>query len=231
MNGAWGRKPLPERLRGQRGMTLVELLVGIIVMGILSTLLLLTWFSLNNSYSFSVRSYEARDNARLAVSRMEREIRDMQGPRNGAPAVQRANADWIAFYTTFNEVGNSDPELAPHLVAYRLYADGTLWRFEDGTDGASYLTSEQAKGAGATLVLKNLVNATAKLPEVVPLFRYSSVVDEKGTIGFVDDVGDINARRAILGVQTHLMVDLNPGKAPIYVDFTTLAQLRNQRSL
>jgi hypothetical protein len=37
--------------------------------------------------------------------------------------------------------------------------------------------------------------------------------------------------RAILGVQIHVLVDLNPGKAPVYVDFMTLAQLRNQRPL
>lgn len=239
----------PGRLRDQRGLTLVELLVGMIVMGILSTMLLLTWFSLNDSYSYSVRSYEARDNARFAVSRMEREIRDAQSPAQNTPAVLRAHSDWMEFYTTFNEAGNSNPLLAPHLVVYRLYTDGTLWRFEDGhngtagvVDGISTVSgfdpvsltpaeaqSEQANGEGATLILKNMVNATAKSPDVVPLFRYSSV-DGEGTIGFEPSVTSISALRTILGVQLHMLVDLNPGKAPIYVDFTTLAQLRNQRS-
>ena len=248
MSGLQRRMPVLGRWRGQRGMTLIELLIGMVIMGILSTMLLVTWFSLNKSYIFSVRSYEAHDNARLAVARMEREIRDAQSPAQSNSAMLRAHSSWVEFYTTFNEAGNSDPILAPHLVVYRMYKDGALWRFEDGHNGlagiqgisttsgfdpasltAAQTQSEQANGEGASLILKNMTNATAKTV-AVPLFRYSSV-DSDGTVRFDSDVTSVNSVRAILGVQIHVLVDLNPGKAPVYVDFMTLAQLRNQRPL
>lgn len=251
MSGAERRMQSSGRWCGQRGITLVELLVGMMIMGILSTLLLLTWFSLNNSYSYSVNSYKARDNARLAVSRMEREIRDAQQPAQNTSAVVRANPSWIEFYTTFNESENSDPLLAPHLVVYRLYGDGRLWRFEDGhnatagiqgintaigfdpADPAAFSPadagSEQVNGEGAMLILQNMVNATAK-STAVPLFRYTSV-NNAGAIDFASSVTSSTDLLNILGVQIHVMVDLNPGKAPVYVDFSTLAQMRNQRSL
>lgn len=222
MNGKRGSILLLGRSRDQRGLTLVELLVGMIVMGILSTMLLLTWFSLNDSYSYSVKSYEARDNARVAVSRLQREIRDAQSTADDTPALTHAQPGWIAFNTTFNEVDNQNPRTVPHLVAYRLYADGTLWRFENET-GALYPTSGDANAAGATLILKNMVNAD------VQMFEYSSV-NEGGSIGFVWSVPSEIDLGTILGVRIHLLVDLNPGKSPVYVDFTTLAQLRNQRS-
>ena len=244
MNEAEGRTLLPRRVRDQRGVTLVELLIGMIVMGILSTMLLLTWFSLNNSYSYSVRSYEARDNARVAVSRVQREIRDAQSPAQNTPAVVIAQPDWVAFYSTFNEALNSNPLLAPHLVVYRLYTDGTLWRYEDGHNGTAGVQgissvnnpmslllaqalSEQANGEGATMILRDMVNATAKTP-AVPLFQYTSVGSD-GTIHIDPSVTGVSALRTILGVQLRTLVDLNPGKAPIYLDFMTLAQLRNQR--
>jgi len=222
MNGQSRRVLLSGRLRDQRGLTLVELLVGMIVMGILTTMLLLTWFSLNDSYSYSVRSYEARDNARLAVSRLQREIRDAQGPLGtDTSALVKAEPGRIAFYTTFNEDQNEDPTLDPHLVAYRAYDDGTLWRFEDDAYKTASGASEAAD-AGATLILKDMVNTDEE-----PLFQYSTV-DEDGNIDFpAPDSGNLGA---ILGVRIHLLVDLNPGKSPVHVDFTTLAQLRNQRA-
>jgi hypothetical protein len=41
-------------------------------------------------------------------------------------------------------------------------------------------------------------------------------------------MGDTN-RGAIMAVQIHLLVDLNPGHSPAYIDLLTTAQPRNQR--
>ena len=127
----------------QRGLTLIELLVGMIIMGIVSTMLLAGWFTLSESYSFSVHSADARDSGRQALARMQREIRDAQKPpivgstSSAADAiVLRARAYWIALSTTFNEPGNSamgwtgtpaptPSPTKPHLVVYRLYRDKT----------------------------------------------------------------------------------------------------------
>ena len=150
---------------GQEGLTLIELLVSIIILGIVSTMVLMSWFSLQNSYSYSINSNLQRDTARQALSRMEREIRDAQARPlpNTDPALYRARPYWIAFYSTFNQAGNTTPSLVPHMVMYRLYKDGTVWRFQDldnngtitgvnmdpGTDNPSgFNLTEQQHGRG-----------------------------------------------------------------------------------
>jgi hypothetical protein len=136
-------------LRRAQGVSLVELLVAMSVMTVISTMILLGWFSLSRSYGFTVHSADARDSGRQAMQRLQREVRDAERPPQGylgtstsdAPdaIVYRARAYWIALSTTFNNAGNSTAGWAsptpspsrPHLVVYRLYSDEELWRFED----------------------------------------------------------------------------------------------------
>ena len=136
----------------QHGMTLIELLAAMAIMGVITTMLLMGWFALSKSYGFTVHSADARDSGRQAMQRMQREIRDAQKPAKGylgtsasqAPdaIIYRARPYWIAFSTTFNNAGNSTAPMStdptptpspskPHLVVYRLYRDKELWRYED----------------------------------------------------------------------------------------------------
>jgi len=59
----------------QRGITLVELLVAMAIMGVVSAMLLTGWFALTESYSYTVKSADARDSGRQAIARVQREIR------------------------------------------------------------------------------------------------------------------------------------------------------------
>jgi prepilin-type N-terminal cleavage/methylation domain-containing protein len=229
---------LRRRARDQRGLTLIELLIGLIISGILSTMVLLGWFSMSSSYSYSIASNNARDSARQALSRMSREIRDAEAPATSVEAaLVRCRPRWIELYTTFNEVGNDVATKAPHLVMYRLYSDGELWRFEDlnndgiggVTDGDTYLPTEQAAGEGATLLCSNLVND--KVPSMsnpTALFAYSSYLPT-GKIDVQNNVISFADRSKVISVQIHLLVDLNPSHSPIYADLQTSAQIRNQR--
>ena len=133
---------------GQAGVSLIELLVGMAIMGVISTMLLLTWFALSNSYSYSINSANARDDGRQALARLQREIRDAQMPTIASGTASdailyRARPYTVALYTTFNEPLNSTAtwtlngttytasSSTPHLVVYRLYGNRQLWRFED----------------------------------------------------------------------------------------------------
>lgn len=148
---ATGRDGAP-RSRDQRGTTLVELLISMAIMGVISTMILLGWFALTRSYSFSVKNSDARDSARQAISRVQREVRDAQKPPQSYltgttssasdAIIYRARAYSITFSTSFKQAGNdvmdwaSSPspsavQTTPRLVTYRLYSDGELWRFED----------------------------------------------------------------------------------------------------
>ena len=125
----------------ETGISLIELLVGIAIMSVISTMLLMGWFSLSDSYSFSINSADARDSGRQALSRLQREIRDAQKPTIASGTASdailyRARPYTIALFTSFNEAGNDTMDSnavssTPHLVVYRLYTDGELWRFED----------------------------------------------------------------------------------------------------
>ena len=176
----------------QSGLTLIELMVGMGVMLILTAMILVSWFALSRSYSYSIQSSEARDEARLALSRMAREIRDAENNAAIAEtAVRRARARWIEFYTTFNEADNTDPASTPHLVMYRLYGDRELWRFEDlgGVDGVienvnesasdwpglnTLAEAEQQNGEGAQFLCGDVVNdIVPSTGAPTPLFEYA----------------------------------------------------------
>lgn len=108
----------------ERGITLVELLVALTISVVLSAMVVAVWFGLSSGMSYSATSNIQRDSARQALSRVEREIRDAQSrPGNTEPALFRARSYWIAFFTTFNKDGNTDPNFAPHMVMYRLYGN------------------------------------------------------------------------------------------------------------
>ena len=237
-------KMLATRSKRQEGLTLVELLVGMVIMGIVTTMLFMTWLSLSRSYAYSVNSAVARDDARQAIARMEREIRDASSTDTASdPAIVEAHPYWICFSTTFNHVGNDSPTAvvktaAPHLVVYRLYTDGSLWRYADTSDngtisgismadhpsGASPNTAEETSGEGRMLLCRSVVNPVSP---ATPLFMYN-YYSNAGALVTVPSVSAENNQTArIVAVQTHLRVDLNPSRSPVYTDFLTTATLRN----
>ena len=233
-------KTLVTRSRRQEGLTLVELVVGMVILGIVTTMLLMTWFSLSRSYAFSVNSSIARDDARQAIARMEREIRDAESdPGTSTPAITEAHPYWICLFTTFNDPSSSAPAAEPHLVVYRLYTDGSLWRFEDtdnsGTiggismadhpsGGASPDVAEETSGEGRLLLCRSVVNL---VNPATPLFMYNYYADS-GVLLSVPSVSSSNNQTArIVAVQTHLRVDLSPSRSPVYTDFLVTATLRN----
>ena len=240
-----------KRRRAQAGVSLIELLVGMIIMSIITTMILITWFALQGSFSYSVASNVQREDARVALSRMQREIRDAEslpGVSTSQPALYRAHAYWIAFFTTFNKVGNTSADTEPRLVAYRLYSDGSLWRFQDtGGDGyisgvaglrslndpapstddpSGYSLTEQTNGEGAQKVVGSAVNFTRSGGPLAILnyLYYDSSGAHTAAI-----VSDGTARANTRAVTTRLLVDLNPGHSPIYADLAVTSQLRNQR--
>jgi len=224
------------------GLTLVELLVGLVITALVSTMLITVYFALGGSFSYSAKSSTAREQARQAMARMAREIRDAEADTtNSECAMARTRERWMAFYTTFNELGNSDPSQTPHLVVYRLYQDEELWRFEDAngdgtlngvninpTSETTFSLAEQTDGEEARLIVKNVVNYDSTTASQPALFDYS-FVDSSGEIQMSPYVYTTANRSRILNVQIHLLVDLNPGHSPVYADLQTSAQLRNQR--
>ena len=69
-----------RRASGQRGMTLVELLVAMSISLVISAMIILSWVALSGSYANTVRRGKTSDFARQAMDRMEREVRDAELP-------------------------------------------------------------------------------------------------------------------------------------------------------
>ena len=239
-------RPQPHKQRGDRqgGMTLVELLIAMTIMSIITAMILVSWFALSKSYSYSVSSNKARDFAREATARLEREVRDAESvSTTSEAALIRARARTIVVSTTFNIPGNASPSTVPRLVMYRLYPGGELWRFYDADDDGVIEDvsmsvdgwpanpnppAEKANGEGGRLLVKDVVND--KVPSAgspTPLFRYSYYRDD-GVLVQDTTVLGAASRRKVVSVQFNLLVDLNPARSPIYTEFQTTAQLRNQ---
>jgi type II secretory pathway pseudopilin PulG len=200
-------------------LTLIELLVVIVIGTVLSGALLLTWFSLNSSYSFTVRSSSAQDFARDAVARMGRELRDAE-PKGADLAIFYADNDEISFYTTFNEQGNESRQVEPVLTRYYY-----KWDAERGV-GRLY----RQRGTTDAVVVDNLLNSRdfARDPNgEADIFRYSYVSPDglpvrDGQTPEEDMYGTISM------IRIHLSVDLNPQSAPQPMNVSTAVHLRNQ---
>ncbi len=211
---------------GRRGVSMIELLVAMSVMGILTTMILTSWFVLQSSASSSSQQSIQRDTARQALARMATELRDAQG-RLGSPAITAAAANSVTFSSTFNNAGNNDQTQVPHIVRYRyLTGTGTVTRTED-TDNDGSLTDEQA-----TVLLTNVVNTDVKdengLPAPVPVFTYSYYTNA-GDLVTVDSMTSSGTVR-IITVGIRLLVDVRPNKSPTFMDLSTSVQPRNLRN-
>lgn len=231
-----------RRAADQRGMTMIELLMAASISVIIGVMILLSWFALSRSYANTVKREKASDTARFALARMEREVRDVEQPdaSSSEVAVVRARPYYIELYTTFNKAGNQFANIKPRLVMYRLYSNGELWRFQDTdtpTDGiqgvnetidSGFLLSERTAGEGAQRMAANVVNETTPSGSSTPVFTYI-YYNGDGTLAHQSDVRGTTNRAKIRAVEMNLLLDLNPGRSPVYSHLRTTAQLRNTR--
>jgi prepilin-type N-terminal cleavage/methylation domain-containing protein len=259
MRGHVGITARRRHPHGQRGITLVELLVAMTIMSVITAMLLMGWFALSRSWAFTTHSADARDSGRQAMQRIQREVRDAEKPPqgylgtsvSGAPdaIIFRARAYWIAFSTTFNNAGNATADWTgptptpspsrPHLVVYRLYSDRELWRFED-LNGDGQIGINMTSEYPPDFSLNEQQTGEGAMLVVKDVVNYADTAhpvplfaynyyDSAGVL-VSDEDGVYGAdRQAIIAVQLRLLVDLDPTKAPMFADLRGTAQLRNSR--
>jgi prepilin-type N-terminal cleavage/methylation domain-containing protein len=234
------------RRQGQRGVTLIELLAAMTIAVVISTMIILSWITLTGSYANTTKRGKASDWARITTARMVREIRDVEQPPPAIAEVGivRARPYYIVLFTTFNKEGNASASTPPRLVMYRLYSNGELWRFHDADSNGSiagvditleswptisFPLGERVAGEGAQLMVANLVNtANPSASSPTAVFSYSSYGGD-GTFDVALDVRGTTERSQIRAVELNLLLDMNPGKSPVYTHLRSTAQLRNTR--
>lgn len=207
----------------QAGVTLVELLVIMVIMGVLSTMLVGVWFALTNASAFSSTSSQQQDNAREAVARMSREIRDAQAPAAGnATAFVLADPYEIQFYSTFNDADADDPSSVPQLTRF-------VYKETDSTLHTGGIYREKWDGAawGSSVLMVNGVVNKAKSPNA-PIFTYTAFGDSG--VYQSDGTTSVPATQ-IVDVTISARVDLNPGHSPNFVTLQTTVQPRNMLQL
>lgn len=217
-----------NRCSSQRGITLVELLIAMVIMGVITTMILGTWFALSSSWAQSTRSTRNTDAARHAVARMALDIRDVQGPTPAMIAADPLKTSWSAFrladpyaiqvLTQFNVAGNRAFNSTPHLVEYSV--DGTnLYRTVD--NGNYVIGSGDAK----TLLASDVVNES----NGTPLFKYVYANPRGDVTTTTTETVPLATAPRIYTVIIHLQIDVNPGHSPKTFDLETTVQPRNLR--
>jgi len=212
--------------RRQLGLTLMELLVVVAIGSVITGMVLMVWFGLNRSSAMTTSSSQARDFARDGIARLGREIRDAE-PLPGHEAIQQADAWSITFTTSFNEVGNDLATTAPRLVRYWYDENTDSLRRTVDSDGDQTVTLADGvtpdPGDRTSVIVPHLLNIEGARSEAVFTYTYMD-----GNANRKTDTTPVPLSGIVL-VRIHLLVDLDPGKAPRAMDLTTEVQLRNQR--
>ena len=214
--------------RRQPGVTLVELLVGIVLLGIITTMLIGGFFTMQSSYAFSQRMNLARATAREALDRMASELRDCEPlyltPSSTNTAIKLAGAYECDFYSAYNQANaSSDGTGKANLRLTRIYLVGS-------TDYKSLVlqrdtTNDGAFGAGdrSITLATNVVNGSTKV-NVPYIFTY----------GYTDSAGVAQTPAHTVAdcgkltwVKVRLLVDGNLNHSPNYIDLTTSVRPRN----
>jgi prepilin-type N-terminal cleavage/methylation domain-containing protein len=220
--------PHVKRCRRQDGVTLVELLVGIVLLGIITTMLVGGFFTMQSSYAFTQRMNLARATAREALDRIASELRDC-APLSLTPsvtntAIKLAGAYEVDFYSSYNQ-GNasSDGTGKANLRLTRLYLTGsgdyrTLVLQRDTNNNGTF----DAPDRSITLAT-NVVNGSSKV-NVPYIFTYGYTDSAGVAQPPAHSVADLSK---ITWVKVRLLVDGNLNHSPNYIDLTTSVRPRN----
>ena len=217
-----------SRRHGQRGITLVELLVSMTIMVIVSTMVIMTWSALQNSYSYTVKSDQARNIARDAVERMRREIRAMQPTAIGGASVVQASPNEIRFTTAFNDFA-TDTGGRIRLTRYYYQFDTNqapgqwrIYRQRDTNSDGSFTSADRTM-----MIADNVCNGrvpSTSAPTVIFTYTY---IDSAGTAQTASSVTGADDMKKIVQVQIRVITDVDPSHAPSYFDLVTTVRPRN----
>lgn len=228
---------LERRASAQKGVSLIELLVAMSILTVITTMILVSWFALQNSFAYSVHSDHAREAARDAVSRMTVAIRDAQGTES-VGAISVAKSSTIEFTTSYAQTSGANVGSTPvlrgfHFVPPTSTSTGKIYSVQDqvgaygspGADGSLGYELINISTYGQ-LVVDNVVNNSTS--PTTDLFQYTYFGTD-GTLHAAEPSLSSANTKFIYSVQIHCLVDLNPKRAPVYMDLQTTAQPRNMR--
>ena len=207
-------KFLGRRLRGERGFSLVELLVAMVLMLVILAGIYGIWFGLQRSYSFTNDDMTAQEQARTALNEMVEYIRTARQP-DPAPSeelnmvIVAADANSLVCWTDTDRDSAHDLE----LVRFRVdTGTRTLYRDDSQTGDATFTTAHSVR-----LVGNWVSNDGSK-----PLFTYTSANGSTLSTPVTDPT-------IIRQVTIDLRIDIRTDQAPIAHQLRSVVQPRNLR--
>lgn len=233
------------------GVTLIELLIVMVVLGIVSTMLVQGWISLQKATVTLERTSNARATVRDATARVSSELRGAQPTAlptpTGAtmpapyPVLTQATEYSVTFYSAYNSgAANSDGSGLAAVRPTRIWLDvdtpqaapwnplcRTLyWQRDMNRNGSFADAGDRTIVLAMNVANKDVPDATNG-SDYTPVFRYAYLSD--GNIYWSDDADAFLS--SIVGVRVRLIVDAKMGGTSKYIDTTTTVRLRNATSI
>ncbi len=213
---------------GQDGVTLVELLVVMMLMIVVMGAIFTVWSRLEHTYLFTEDDIRAQEQARMALGEMVEFIRTARTPASvtsevlDAP-IPKATPEEIWIWTDVDR----DASHTLELVRFYLSTVGTnsyLLRQESPSKDGNFTST------AVRIVNENIRNDPAGTPiasPVKPMFKYYDSGGSQLTPNATTRSVDVTQIRSI---RIHLMVDIDPNRAPVVHELTSVVQPRNLRT-
>ncbi|MGZ4198690.1 MAG: PilW family protein [Ilumatobacteraceae bacterium] len=228
---------LRRRGRRQDGFTLVELLVSMIIMGIVTTMLVGIWISLQRSFFFTRSDNTATTTARTALDRVTSELRSAQPPTTAAttPFCLTLSSPYVCdgydcvFYSPYNNTlaaTQTNPNGRGQSILTAIYLDtsGTqaqkkLYWVRD-TNGSGGFDAGDKK----ILLADNVVNTAASVNK--PIFQYVIHPTPNASFAPASSLASANVGQ-VVAVNIEVVIDANVAHTPTYVDLVSTVRPRN----
>ena len=209
------RSALRRRMTGPRdaGLTLAELMVTLVLMGIVGTLMLSATVMVSRTVTNTQASGDSLDIARIGMNRMARSIRaGIEIVRSGQanqPAIDTMGANTLVIYSSLGA--------SPTKITYAIDANRNLTETVVPAGGTSPYWTFTGTPKTTTIAYKIPVGAPA-------LFSY---LDANGNVLSTQSATDDATTGLVKQIQITLQCDANPGRGVGPVTLTNTVVLPN----
>jgi prepilin-type N-terminal cleavage/methylation domain-containing protein len=196
-------------MRIYKGFTLIELVITASIFAMVGTGLGVLAYTGFRSWDQNRAQVDAQENAREALTRVTKTVREAQPSNNGSYPIFDAEAQTLTIYADVDGDGNR--EQVRYFLSGTQLKQGTIKPV--GTTPATY-----PAGNESVTVISNFIRNNAD-----PIFTYFDKNFTGTQAALTQPVNLLNVRL----VHINLMVDVDPSKPPTVITLETSVSFRN----
>ncbi len=239
----------PHKHAGREaGLTLVEVLISMIILGIITTMLVVVWVNLQRGAVFAMQASDATSTARDAIARVGTELRAAQpnvlpvaSPTATAtampvsdPPVTYAGAWDVQFYSPAGSAAvTSDGTGVAAVRLTRIYLDmsgtgdqKTLYLVRDTNNNNTIDSGDRSYVLARSVVNKSLAD-DHPTDTSYDLFLYAWRSSSTSPIQWTNNADNALVLSTLVAVRARVIIDANITHTPKFIDTTTTVRLRN----